>query len=554
MSSLSRKRLAALAAIMALLAWGGAAHAARLFTVAQTPPGGTVLAMGSTQTVSFQLTNTSSGAHVVERIYEVVFTISSGSVFSGATAAPAGWTRTAFSATSVTFAANSWANAVALGASQTFALAITMRTSGADVNDNLQNIRANFTDTAAGPPFTYQGFRNESAPGWRLGALEITSFQITDMAGTPATAIVAGASFRLVMTVRNNSTVTQANIVSNPNPPTPVKTGTVTQGLTGTAGSPLTLLAGASGSIVFTYSTVATDNGTIAFTAQARVSAAITSAVATSTTLAVGTFTAAIASSPSCQYAGSSITVTMTLTVAYPYNLLNVTPALAPVAGAPVDWLAGPAPAAPIASVPPSPPTTAVTWTYRINATGTTNPFTFSGSASGTGNTMGSPVHTTPVAVSANITRGSFPAALNPTVVNAGSGNVELTASITNSGCAAVDSVAITAPAGWTNSGDAYSLVNLSGVNAVETWTVSGANPVVFTAPDPASRMPLAFGGDFAIVYSATPPNATASAFTIRVTDANGLFADIPVNVTVNAFKSGSLNNARSRVWREDFR
>lgn len=549
------KRLIVFWAMMALLSWGGAAHGARSFTVTQSPPAGTQFDMGSTQSLTFLITNTATGAQAGERIYELRFRISSGSLFSAATAAPAGWTRTAFSATSVTFAATSWANAIAVGGSTGFTLVITMRTAAANVNETLQDIRALFTNTTTGPPFVNRGSRTLANPGaWTLTSLAITSFQITDTAGTPVTAITAGNSFRLVMTIRNNSSATQTPIASNPNPPTPVKTGTVTQVLTGTVGSPLALLAGASGTITFTYSTAAADNGTIQFTAQAWRSATVTSRVATSTTLSVGRFTASIAASPPCQYAGSNITVTMTLTVAYPYNILDVTPVLAPVAGAPVTLLAGPTPAAPIPSIPASPPTTDVTWTYGINATGTTNPFTFSGSASGTGNTAGSPALATPTATTANVTRGSFAAAINPTVVNAGSGNVELTASITNNGCAAVDSVAITVPAGWSGAGDAYSLVSLSAVSAIETWTASGTNPVIFTAPDAASRMPLAFGGDFAVVYASTPPNPAASVFSIRVTDANGLYADIPLNVTVNAYKSGTLNDARSKTWREDFR
>jgi hypothetical protein len=42
--------------------------------------------------------------------------------------------------------------------------------------------------------------------------------------------------------------------------------------------------------------------------------------------------------------------------------------------------------------------------------------------------------------------------------------------------------------------------------------------------------------------------------FVVRVTDANGLFADIPLTVTVNAFKAGTLNDAARRTWREEFR
>lgn len=538
---------------LALLAWGGAALAARSFSYTQSPAPGTAFSMGTTQALSYTITNTATGSNAGERIYEVRFRISSGSTFAASTAAPAGWTRTAYSATSVTFRATSWATALAVGASATFTLQIAMRSTTADVTESLRDIRARNTLTTTGPPFTrLGGGTTVNTPGsWVLRSLAITSFQITDLTGTPITSITAGQSFLLVMTVKNNSSVTQSTIVSNPNPPTAVKTGTVTQSLTSTVGSPLSLTSGSSGTITFTYSTSATDNGTIYFTANARNGPNVTSTPATSGILAIGRFTASITIAPSCQYAGSNITVTMALTNAYPYTILNVTPTLTPVAGSPITYVSGPTPAAPIASVAISPPSTNISWTYLVNATGTTNPFTFSGSATGTGNTGGSPVHTSPTATSASVTRGDFTTTIDPNVVNAGSTNIELAVTVVNIGCAAVNSVGITAPAGWAASGDAYSLVSLNATTAVETWTSAGG---VFTAPNLASQMPLTYYGSFAVVYSATPAAAGASIFTIRVTDANGIFVDIPVTVTVNAYLSGSLNDAATRVWREEFR
>ena len=554
-ASRAGRRILGVVALAVMLGGAASAQAARTYTYAQAPALGTQFDMGSSQSLTYSITNTATGANAGERIYEVRFRTSSGSLFAASTAAPAGWTRSAFSTTSVTFLASSWANAIAVGGTVNFTLAMTMRTTTANVNQTLQDIRGRFTTTTTGPPFTNLQSITTGAPGsWTLMSLAITSFQITDTLGTPITALVAGNSFRLVMTVRNVSSVTQNNIVSNPNPPTPVKTGTVTQVLTGTVGSPLNLTAGSSGTITFTYSTVATDIGTIMFTANARNGATVTSKITNSSMLALGRFAASLAIAPTCQYVGSNITVTMSLDNDYPYGILNVTPTLTPVAGAPVTYVSGPVPASPIANVPTSPPNTDVTWTYQINAVGTTDPFTFSGSATGTGNTAGSPVHTTSVATSGNIARGEFPAAIGPSTVNAGSTNVEMTVSVTNNGCAAVNSVAITSPAGWTGAGDAYSLVNLSAVSAIETWTAAGANPVVFTAPNPAGQLPATFGGEFSLVYATTPAGATASAFTIRVTDANGLFVDVPLNVTVNAFKSGSLNDAASRASREDFR
>ena len=542
------------------------AYAARSFSYAQSPA--TALAsfnMGSTQTISYQITNTNNGGNVGERIYLMEFNLpGTGTVFSSSTTAPAGWTRTTFSSTSVSFQATSWSNAIAVSGNgptttATFPLVLVMGSSSADVSDSLKNLRASYTNTTTGPPFSRTGRTTINTTNlWTLKSLAVTSFIITDTLGNPATAIAAGNSFKLVMTVRNNSTVSQSGIISNPNSPTPIKTGTVTQGLTSTVGSPLTLAAGASGSITFTYSTASTDNGTIYFTANAQSGANVTSNLATSTTVAISKFIAAIvtsATAPACLYSGSNITVTMTLTNGFPYSILNITPTLTPVAGAPLTYVSGPTPAT-IASLAAGASTT-VTWVYQVNSTtgvGVTDPFTFSGSATGTGNTAGSPIIITPLSTTAFISRGAFLFVVNPSASNTSSTNVELVWTLTNNGCAAVNSVAILVPAGWVWANDAYSLVNLSATSAIETWVVSGTNPVTFTSPDIPSQLPQTLSGNFHLVFSATPTAATTSIFSITVTDALGTSVVVPVNLTVNAFQTGGLNNATNRIWREDFR
>lgn len=552
--SLGRLLACALVLLGAVLALP--ANAARNYTAVQSPADGSVVDMGVTQTFTYLLTNTSTGAQAGERIYEVRFRLNAGgSTFNGGTAAPAGWTRIAFSATEVGFRASSWASALAAGGSLGFAIAINLQVATSSVNESLRDIRASFTDTTTGPPFNNQGTGPiNNAGGWTLAALSITSFVITDTLGNPLTALIAGGTFRLVMTVRNNTAVAQNPVASNPNPPTAVKTGTVTQGLTGTVGSPLSLAGGASGTITWTFTTAATDSGTIEFTAQARRSAQVYSPPATSSRLAVGRFVVAVTPSVTCAYPGSNVVVTLALMNAWPFDMLNVTPTLTPAAGAPAAYVSGPVPAAPIAAVPPLPPPTDVRYTYQLVTGGTTNPFTFSASARGTLASGGSPVIISPTSVSASVTRGSFTAAINPDVVNAGSTNVELTVSIANSGCAPVASVGITPPAGWVGAGDTYSLVTLAAPAETEAWGAAGAGAVVFSAPGVATQMPLGSGGDFAIVFAATPPAPGANVFTVRVTDASGLFQDIPLTVTVNAFKSGTLNDAATRVWREEFR
>jgi hypothetical protein len=229
------------------------------------------------------------------------------------------------------------------------------------------------------------------------------------------------------------------------------------------------------------------------------------------------------------------------------FPVTAVTATLTPIAGAPTTIVTGPSPAS-IASIPAS-GNGVFSWVYQVNSAGATNPFTFSGFASGT--RSGSGISTLTSTSTPSTTRGSFAAVVNPAATTAGGSGVELNFDVVNNGCANVNSVAITIPAGWTYAGDSYSLVNISAVSAIETWTVSGANPVVFTAPNVAGQLPLTYNGDFNLVFSATPAAATTSVFTLRVTDATGAFIDIPLNVTVNAFSTGATT---TKSWREDFR
>jgi hypothetical protein len=549
-----KTRLLALCALIGLALGHGLAHAARVYTNVQTPTAASaVFDMGSTQSLSYRITNTNTGTNTGERIFEMRFRVLTGSsLFSGATAAPAGWTRTAWSTTAVTFQATSWANAIVVGgASVSFTLVLTMRSSNVDISETLRDLRARYTKSTGGPPFSSISAVVTNKPdSWTLKSLTITSFQITDTLGSPISSLAAGGNFRLVMTVKNNSTSPQNAIVSNPNPPTTVETGTVTQSLTGTvtSPSPFNLASLASGTITFSFSTAGSDNGTIYFTAQARVGTSVTSNTATSPIL---TFSSCVLSgsfqlpaSSICQYAGSNITLRMALKNNCTSPINTVTPALNPPAG-PVTLVSGPTPAT-IGSIAVG-ATATVDWVYQINNSAATNPFTFVGSA-----TSLSPALTAPAATSPGVTRGEFPIAVNPLVTNASSSNVEMTWTPTNNGCAAVNSVAISIPAGWVWANDAYSLVDLSAINSVETWVASGANPVTFTAPNVANRLPQSFGGDFSLVFSATPASTTTSNFTVNVTDANGAAISVAVPVTVSPFKDpNGLNSVTTTIWRE---
>ena len=549
----AKARLLLITLLVAMGCWHHAAHAARVLTATQSPSGaGAVFNMGSVQALSFTMTNNNTGGNTGEKYYAVNFTLgTTGTVFDITPVAPVGWYVSSASATSVTFRVTSTSSAISLGQSVVFAMSLKMGVTSADASESFSAVVGYYTN----PPKNKRSSNASSNGSWTRQSLAITSFQITNLSGATISAVTSGSSFQLVMTIQNNSSILQT-VVSNPNPPTATKTGTVTLTNTGTTGSPLTLAPGASGSITFTYSTAATDNGTLYFTARAQNGPNVTSVTATSNTLVVSSFVASIVVSPTCQYPGSNVTVTMTVTNGSPsFAATSVTPSLAPIAFAPVSLMSGPTPTS-IASIGAN-SSANFTWIYQVTAAGTANPFTFSGSASGTRN--GASVPTPPVNLSTSTPptkRGGFVATASPSgisAINAGSGNVELQFSVTNNGCANISSVAIPIATGWTWANDAYSLVN-SATGAIETWTPSGANPVTFATPNPAGQIPLTFSGNFSLVFSATPIAATTSIFNLVVTDSNGIATIVPVSIVVDPFKTGVLNNATNKIWREDFR
>lgn len=538
-------RFFALCLLFAFACWNDVAYAARTFTVTQSPANGTALPMGSTQTLSYQITSSMlNGGDVGRCLYKVQLTTNGTySTLLGSTAGPAGWTRTKISATSVTFQVSSLASALAVGGSASFNLAMAMVAASADLSATLTSVRAFYTNTACSATTNTKTTLNN--PGsWLLKSLAITAFQITDTSGIPITAQAAGNIFQLRMTVKNNSSVAQNPVVSNANAPAGTWTGTGASPNC-TAGGSLSLAAGASGTIIFSCSSVATAKGTIFFTAIAQRGGTVTSASAISTTLAISTFIANLGtSSATCLYAGSTLTMIMTISNNTGSTITGINGTLTPIAGAPVNYVSGPTPAS-IASMATATSAT-MTWVFTINSTGTTNPFSFNGFATGTSGVL----LTTPTAVYSPLKRGVFAVTANPASTNAASSNTELTFNVTNNGCANVNSVAVTAPVGWTFGGDAYSLVTLAAGSTIETWTTGGGT---FTAPNVAGQMPLGFDGDFSLVYTATPSAATTSVFTLRVTDATGAFTDVPLNVPVNAF-SAPLNDAKNKLWREDFK
>jgi hypothetical protein len=160
---------------------------------------------------------------------------------------------------------------------------------------------------------------------------------------------------------------------------------------------------------------------------------------------------------------------------------------------------------------------------------------------------------------------------VSPATVNANSTNQELSWAITNNGCADVKQVQISVPAGWgLPATETYSMVEQfnppnPGTTPIEdVWTVSGANPVNFTAtilPPSASTniLPLVAGsakdGTFNLAFPTTPASAGTATFQITITDTNNISVTRTTDVTVNAFNTGSPNpnSIGTGATREDF-
>ena len=554
---------------MSLLAlmWFTPAHATNGFSIPALLPT-PQFDMGSTaQSVTFTANNSSNAG---ERIYIIRFRINSGSTFNTATAAPVGWTRTAFSTTSVTFQATDWTTSIVAGSSLAFTLQLNLRTTSPDVTETLRDARATFTldnNFANGITSTGSTVTVPTPGSWTLKSLQITSFQTTSNTSPfpSVSAIAAGSTFRVVITVKNISSATQSNIVANPTPPTQTRAGTWSSpttncSLTSTAPSPLTLAAGASGTMTYTCTTLAADNGTVFFTTSVRNgTSTATSRPGNSNVLTVSALTVTWSitpAPPACLFSGNTATMTMRVTNSTAVTITSVSPSgftLTSFFGASTSALTGPSPAS-VASLAPAAFQDFV-WTVVVTGTVPGPPTTAPNikvSAAVTYTTAG--VTATTPANSSTKFVDDYVVNVNPTSANASSANQELTWTVTNRGCANINSVAITVPLGWTAS-DGYALVaDMSGTD-IDTWTLSATT---FTAPNPAGRTPVSlspnfYDGNYSLLFSATPTTTGSSTFTVRVTDDNGVFVDHTTLVTVNPFDPTGPNLTNPSTWREIF-
>src|SRR6267142_4502534 len=454
-----------------------------------------------------------------------------------------------------------------------FTLQLNLRTTTVDVTEALRDARATFTlDTNFGNGITTTGSTvTVNTPGsWTLKSLQITSFQTTSNTSPfPAvSAIAAGSSYRVVITVKNISSATQSNIVASPTPPTQTRTGTWSSpttncSLTSTSPSPLTLAAGASGTITYTCTTLAADNGAVFFTTSVRNgTTTATSRSSNSNTLTVSSVTLSWSpitpAAPACLFSGGTATMTLRVTHSTAVTITNVAPSafgLTTANGASTSALSGPAPAS-VASLAPAAFQDFV-WTAVVTGTVPVPPTTAPSIMVTAAATYTAGVTATTPANNTTKFLDDYVVNINPASTNASSTNQELVWTVTNRGCANVNSVAITLPGGWTFS-DGYSVAADMTSTDIDTWTLAGTTFTAF--PSPGGRTPVSVpatstfnDGNYSLLFSATPTATGVSTFTVRVTDDNGGFVDHTTPVTVNAFDPTGPNLTNPSTWREIF-
>ncbi len=566
------KRYGFLALLVALCAASIPAQAARSFTIAQTAPVAPgEVDMGTTQTLTYTVTNTASGGNAGERIYRMRFRLSgsctgtgcTATLFTTASAAPANWTRTGFNTTSVTYTAATWADSIPAGSSLSFSVVVTAGKSTQDRTETLRDARASYTtDTDFSNGIKNAGTSTINTPGsWILQSLQITGFQTTDTSGVPTSAIAAGATFRIVITVKNISVATLNGIVANPSPPT--ATTSVGFGASPncsappptTSPSPFNLAAGASGTITYTNcTTVLANSGTVTYSVtDVRIGGgAATSRTGSSNVLSVSPLSVGIAitgpyvADTTCHFSGDTATFVMTVTNNTGANVTSITPSALTRAGTNTTIGAFTAQPTSCSGAFPLPNGgwCKYTWTAPVTiigsypSSGAKPIFSVTGSASANPGPITSPtVPSNPQDVE------GFVVTVAPTATNTDSTNEQFTFSLLNSGCANVNQVAITAPGAFPFSGDGYSLIN----STAEDWTQTGTTFAAGTV------LPTGASGDFSLVFTSTPSATGTYTFSLNVTDQNAVSKTVTVDVPVATFGSGTINVASPATWREVF-
>lgn len=532
------------------------AFAARVITVtAVSKPADVVMQTASTS-VSINVRNSNTGGNSGENIYRVQFRLLAGYTWILPTP-PAGWsvslnasrTRATFTTTS-----NTVPPKIATGQSQTFNLILGPIPQGSqDVANEFWLNRV----TATYDPGSNPTARQNNPPGtsWNRRSLYMT------LAASPSsvTASAPNNIITVTMTVADRRLSGSTGLTGVTSTPLPPSNSPVPSGFTVTAGAnptPVTLTPGQTKSLVWTYTVGFAPGktcpqatpGTVTFSAQATAgNVSARSPSVTTNAVSIGCFTASIAA-PACGVAGGSATVVMTV---YNYNssnmnsLRNATLTKDAASTATGTASCG-APAYSSFTAPPSSSSTTVTWSCTLPASALVgDTYIFDGQVTGTLQSDGN-TYTTPLSSSAPLTFAAtgIMAVLSLTNVPAGSTNVLITWTITNSGCTAqsLNNVQVTIPAAGAPP-DAWTYISSASiVNNIDDWSDSLSGSVVTYAA--GTPMPLGTSGDFDIMFSQVPTTQNPYVFNVHTTDTTGITRDISTTITVDPEAAGGVTTA----------
>jgi hypothetical protein len=291
--------VALLAASLLCGALGGTARAVT-FSVGM-PAGQSITMDDAIAPLTFTVTNT----HATAFITQLRFTFTTTQYWPEWDTQPpnTNWTVTRYSANYIDFTTAVAGARIAPGASLNFTISMkgqnwnNLPRSASDQNDTLASVRAWGSDGTS--PTIAAGL-----PTWPRYSLAVTMVAYPDI-------INIGQSATLLMQVENRSTAAQSAITANPNPPTITFTGGAA--LTQTSGpiaapSPLTLNAGAQGTITYTYRADAA--GTAAFSGGAS-RAGASSRTAASNVIAIAPLAVQVSAAPLSIISGQQVTPLM---------------------------------------------------------------------------------------------------------------------------------------------------------------------------------------------------------------------------------------------------
>ncbi|MCX7770022.1 MAG: hypothetical protein N2202_02955 [Proteobacteria bacterium] len=518
-------------------------YAARSFTVANLAGATVDFYMRDTVAMTLRVTNTNTGADINDGIRQVRFTFPAGmKVNTTGNIAPSGWTVSNVDSVRnrITFDANNSSYYFTANNYRDFIISLTVQPSTNDImSENLSSVRVVYASSN-------RTTLNNLGVSWNRRGLKIQS-----IVASPDL-LVSGDPFTLTITVQNVSSATQTNITANPNPPSETSTGgfnpsTTSNPVIGTLGFLQT------GTLVYNYTTLTTDEGSVYFSCNVRNGASNTSGISVnSNTVYIGRFTASISYSPECPLSGETINVTMTVTNNNVFSLTNVTPTLTPSGTATLVKLSGPTPAS-VATLN-SGSSASFTYTYQITGAFDSN-FYFSGYAIGTKNTPPVGTRQTPTYNTPMRYVREYSLDISPDFVLSGVKSYYLKFTLNNrvnNVCATdnnynIKRVTITMPSGFSYSLSNFSYIignNITDINDpnyeyyTDNWNIlDNSGQISFVSNNSTYDLPVKRDGYFSLFITSTPVVSTNTIYTFQTTIENvkgGLINYSGSNVQLN--------------------